>query len=473
MIMRVLSNIKPEAVFYYFEDICSIPHGSGNTKQISDYCVNFAIEHGLDCFTDNLNNVIIRKPASAGYELHPTVILQGHLDMVCEKLPDCDINFETDSLSIATDGDYIYAKGTTLGGDDGIAIAMILAILADNSIIHPEIEAVFTVDEETGMFGAEALDTSVLRGQTLINLDSEQMGVITVSCAGGARADLTVPLTRKKINSPCYQITVGGLIGGHSGTEINRGRLNANKLMGELLSNITVPYSIVSVDGGNKDNVIPRECRCVISTTENGKIGVNEFIESHKCDFEPNLTISVNPVEQHDSAFDYDSTRKLVEFINVLPNGVIRMSDDIDMLVQTSLNLGVLRSNETDINASFAVRSSVSSDKAELIRLLHDICNTFGGSFNEYGHYPAWEYRKQSRLRNTMVDVYTDMFGEKPQIEAIHAGLECGIFASRIKNFDAVSIGPNLYDIHTARERLSISSTKALYEYLIQVLIKL
>lgn len=470
--MRVLSNLAPKDVFAYFEDICNIPHGSGNMDKISKYCIDFAEKHELEYYTDSLHNVVIRKPATDGYELHDTVILQGHLDMVCEKLPDVNFDFEKDALQLKVDGDFICAEGTTLGGDDGIAVAMILSILADDSISHPKIEAVFTTDEETGMFGAEELDVTALSGKKLINIDSEQMGVITVGCAGGARADICVPLKRAANDKPCYEITLGGLIGGHSGVDINKGRLNANKLMGELLSAVKIPFNIVSVAGGAKDNVITRECKCIIATDRYSG-DFCDCIISKKPESEPDLFIEVKAVDTSDTVFDSESTERIVALINELPYGIIKMSPDIDGLVQTSLNLGVLKCEDCSAFASFGVRSSVGADKTQLLECLKAICDKFSGEFNEYGHYPAWEYRKNSPLRDVMENVYSDMFGKKPQIEIIHAGLECGLFASKISDFDAVSIGPDLYDIHTARERLSVSSTKSLYEYILRSLERL
>ncbi len=467
--MGILSNLSPADVFKYFEDICNIPHGSGNMSKISEFCVNFAKTHKLDFYNDKFHNVIIRKPASVGYESHPTVILQGHLDMVCEKLPEIDFDFDNDGLNLIVDGDFIYADGTTLGGDDGIAVAMILSILADDSLKHPAIEAVFTTDEETGMFGAEGLDVTQLKGSKLINIDSEQMGTITAGCAGGARADITLPLSCVINNKSCFEITVGGLVGGHSGVDINKGRMNANKLMGVLLSEINSGFKIVSIAGGNKDNVITRECKCIIAA-DKLDFDLNKFINANKTESESDLYVEIKSAVISHFAFDDNSTVKLIDFINELPFGIVKMSEDIDGLVQTSLNLGVLRSDENSVFVSFGLRSSVVGEKIGMVNNLKAISDKFGGRFNEYGHYPAWEYRKESPLRDTLVAVYSDMFGDKPQIEIIHAGLECGLFASKIADFDAVSIGPDLYDIHTARERLSISSTAQLYDYIIKVL---
>ncbi len=471
--MSVISHLEPKDVFSYFEEICSIPHGSGNMQKISEYCCRFAEKYGLEYFKDELNNVIIKKPASTGYESHEAVVLQGHLDMVCEKEADYPINFETDPLELELNGDFISAKGTSLGGDDGVAVAMILAILADSGAVHPAIEAVFTTDEETGMYGAEALDVSHLSGKTLINIDSEKMGVLTVSCAGGARTDLSLTLECEKIDAPCYEIVVGGLIGGHSGVEIDKGRLNANKILGEFLKTVGQGTKIISIEGGNKDNVIPSVCRCTLSGNADFVSLTKKFTELNKTLTDPGLYIKVIETEPCESGLTIDSTQKVVNFINELPSGVVKMSEDIDGLVQTSLNLGVLTLNSTCLRATFAVRSSVKKEKDEMISKLKSIAENYGGDFSSHGDYPAWEYRKKSPLRDIMASTYCDMFGEQPQVVAIHAGLECGMFAEKMGNFDAVSIGPDMYDIHSVNERLSVSSTRAIYEYLKEVLKRL
>ena len=255
--MGILSDLQPKAVMHYFEEICSIPHGSLDTKRISDYCVRFAEERGLRYIQDDSNNVVIFKDATVGYEDHPTVILQGHLDMVCEKDPDCDIDFSKDGLRLCHDGEYIFAKGTTLGGDDGIAVAYALALLDATDVKHPPLECVFTVDEEIGMLGADAMDMSVLKGRLLLNCDSEDEGVLTVSCAGGARSDFKIPVSREPAGT-CYKVSVEDLLGGHSGVEIHKGRANANKVLGDILQQL--PIRLVSIAGGSKDNAIPRAC---------------------------------------------------------------------------------------------------------------------------------------------------------------------------------------------------------------------
>ena len=468
--MRILDGLNPERVFYYFEDLCSIPHGSGNTKQISDYCVDFAKAHGLAVLQDEHNNVVIKKPASAGYEHHETVILQGHLDMVCEKEPDSPIDFMTDGLALQKDGDMIFAKGTTLGGDDGIAVAMALAVLEDNTLIHPPIEALFTTDEETGMYGAEGFDASVLTGRTLLNIDSEEEGILTVSCAGGARAGIEFPLTVGTVDTPCYTVTLGGLIGGHSGVEIHCGRQNANVMLGKFLRSLPFAYQIIDIRGGQKDNAIPRQAVAVVATDGDLAAAAAEFVKANRVDTDPDLAITVESTTAHANGFDAASSKQIAEFLSTVANGVQAMSTDIEGLVQTSLNLGILKSDNNTLSATFAVRSSVGAEKAALLEKLAATAKAFGGSFESHGHYPAWEYRKDSRLRDTMIEVYKKLYGSAPEVVAIHAGLECGLFAGKMQDLDAVSFGPNLYDIHTTRERMSVASVERTYAYLCEIL---
>lgn len=465
----VTKGLKPERVFYYFEKLSAIPHGSGNTDKISDYCMEVAAALGLSAEKDKWNNVIIRKAASKGYEDHPTVILQGHLDMVCEKDADCTIDFTKDGLDLALDGDFLYAKGTTLGGDDGIAIAMVLAILEDKTLVHPPIEALFTTDEETGMYGAEGLDASALRGKLLLNIDSEEEGILTVSCAGGARAAIELPLTRGNVHMPCYKVTLGGLIGGHSGVEIGTGRQNANVMLGKFLATLPFAYRILDIGGGMKDNAIPRESVAAVACEGDLRAAAEDFVKANRTEADPDLAITVEPTGAQ-SGFDAESSQRIAAFLATVPNGVQKMSTDIAGLVQTSLNLGILKIEEDRLVSTFAVRSSVGSEKAELLDELCSVAESYGGSFSSHGHYPAWEYRKDSPLRDTMVHVYKRMYGTAPQVVAIHAGLECGLFAGKIDGLDAVSFGPNLYDIHTSRERLSISSTERTYTYLCEIL---
>lgn len=465
--MNKLSHLHPTRVFHYFEQICGIPHGSGDTARISDYCVAFAKAHNLTCHQDTLGNVIIKKPATVGYEDHPAVILQGHIDMVCEKAPDCSIDFATDGLDVDTDGDVVFAHGTTLGGDNGIAVAMAFAILESADLAHPPLEVLLTVDEETGMYGAEGFDPSRLQGKMLINTDSEEEGVLTVSCAGGARAELTLPLTYAPTAAPCWRVEVGGLQGGHSGIEIDKGRLNANIVLAQFLR--TLDCRLVTIGGGQKDNAIPVASAAVVACATDPTAAAAAFAAAHRVAGDPNLTLTVTPATAA-TAMDEDTTAAVLDLLTTVPNGIQSMSADIDGLVQTSLNLGVLTTEGGTLRASFAVRSSVGVEKTALLAHLERLITSMGGSFASHGHYPAWEYRKESRLRDVMCAVWEQKYGATPTVAAIHAGLECGLFCEKIPDLDAVSIGPNMWDVHTCRERLSVASTARVYAYLCDVL---
>lgn len=467
--MKILQGIVPQRVLHYFERICAIPHGSGDSDRISAYCVRVAQDLGLDVSRDGFNNVIIKKPASEGYEDHPAVLLQGHLDMVCEKDPDCDLDFSTEGLRLAVDGDWIYAKGTTLGGDDGIAVAMALAVLEDDTLPHPPIEAVFTTDEETGMYGAEGLDASQLKGKILLNIDSECEGVLTVSCAGGARAQIDLPLSRERNDLPCQRVIFRGLQGGHSGVEIDKGRINADILMGHFLKSLPDSCRVVSILGGTKDNAIPNRSECVLATKTDLTDLAQAFAAQNRPDTDSGLIVEVSDTTAQ-TRCDKESTQRIADFLTTVPNGIQAMSPHIDGLVQTSLNLGQLNCDEQRLSATFSVRSSVGAEKQELLQTLSRTAAALGGVFDSHGDYPAWEYRSKSRLRDTMIRIYREQFGAYPKVEAIHAGLECGFFCQKIPDLDAVSFGPDMRDIHTPRERLSISSVARTYQYLCRIL---
>lgn len=478
--MNKLAGLRPKEVFRYFEELCVIPHGSGNMKAISDYCMRFAREHGLKAIQDDAWNVILTKEASPGMEAAPTVILQGHLDMVCEKETDCTFDFQTDGLDLEVEGDFVYANGTTLGGDDGIAIAMMLAILADENLVHPRLECVFTTDEEIGLLGAQALDASSLQGRRLINLDSEEEGIFTVSCAGGMRSDCRLPLEYQEVQGLCYMVRVEGLKGGHSGAEIHKEHGNSNVLMGRLLCALyeQVEFRLASLQGGLMDNAIPRETNAVIYVKEEEegllKSLLKEWDQVLKNEFrtsDPGVRVSYTKEgARRDQVMTRKSTSLLLYLLHMLPNGVMRTSVEIPGLVQTSLNLGILKTDEKEAHASFSVRSSVETEKREIGRRLRHGVEFLGGDCEESGDYPGWEYREHSVLRDTMVAVYERLYHKKPEIQAIHAGLECGILSGRLEGLDCVSIGPNLYDIHTPGERLSISSVQRVYEFLLEVL---
>lgn len=467
--MSKLANLIPSRVFYYFEQICKIPHGSGNTEKISDFCEDFAKKHNLEYVREKIGNIIIKKPATKGKEDSDVVIIQGHLDMVCEKNPDVQFDFINDCIEVNTDGEFVFANGTTLGGDDGIAVAIALAILESDTVVHPALEVVFTVDEETGMYGAQALDGSLFKGKRLINIDSEEEGVFTVSCAGGVRAELIVPIEFEENQLPCYKIVIDGLQGGHSGVEIHKGRLNANKVAANLLSSLG-EIRIVSINGGLKDNAIPAHSQIVVASEFDFERQVNEFLDKNRTNNDFGLCICVSKLEMQPKVMTSKSTKNVIEFLMNVPNGIIKWSDNIEDLVETSLNLGVLKTQQDYISASFAVRSSVNADKMELLSNLESYVTSFGGRIITEGHYPAWEYKKDSKLRESMVDVYRKMYGKEPKVVAIHAGLECGLLSEKISDLDAVSIGPDMNDIHTPRERLSVSSVNRVYEYLLELL---
>ena len=472
-----LEGLQPEKVFYWFEKLCAIPHGSGNTKRISDFLVSFAKEYGYAYEQDALNNVIIYAPATAGYEDKAPVILQGHMDMVCEKDETCSIDMETEGLDVTHDGEFVFAKGTTLGGDDGIAVAYALAILSDDSIPHPALEVVITVDEETGMEGAAGIDLSRLKGKMLLNIDSEDEGIFTVSCAGGARSTISLPIERRAVYGPCVRLTVEGLQGGHSGVEIHKKRANANKVMGEFLGRVQqlMPLCITKLQGGAKDNAIPRSCQVTLVALGMYIERINDVAEALQKEIRENYDEPYAIVRGDDvdalggNALTTECTSKVIALLNAAPNGVQSWSEDIPGLVQTSLNLGIATLSDR-LELTFAVRSSVNKEKEELLARLKELAAFYDADYTQRGEYPAWEYKKDSPLRDTMVEVYTRMYGKEPQVVAIHAGLECGLLSEKIEDLDCVSLGPQMHDIHTSREKLDIASTKRVWEFLLETL---
>ena len=475
--MAILENLEPKGVFRFFEEICAIPHGSTNTKQLSDWLMDFARERGLEAHQDRLNNVIIIKEATPGYESAPAVILQGHMDMVCEKAPDCTKDMAREGLDLAVEGDTVYAKGTTLGGDDGIAVAMALAILDAEDIPHPRLEAVFTVDEEIGMLGATGLDVSVLRGRRMLNLDSETEGSFTVSCAGGCIARCVLPIRRAAFEGGTLSITVGGLQGGHSGTEIDKGLGNADLLLGRVLYACSkeTELRLVSVSGGLKDNAIPREAAAVIAAAdiraaEAVCAKLDEVLKQEYQATDPGVFLSVQTSEPELAPMDGESSRRILTFLTCAPNGIQAMSAEIPGLVQTSLNLGILTTGTELVDASFCVRSSIDSQKQMLVERLECLTAELGGSISVSGSYSGWQYRPDSPLRELLTEVFTRQYGCAPKIDAIHAGLECGIFAGKLPGLDCVSLGPDLTEIHTSRERLHIASVQRLWAMLLEAL---
>ena len=478
--MGVLNGLEPRAVFSYFETICGIPHGSGNTGQIADYLVKFAQERGLGWYRDSANNVVITKPASPGYEDADTVILQAHTDMVCEKDPGVEFDFTKDAISLIVEDDILRADGTTLGADDGISVAMILALLDDASLRHPKLEALLTSDEEIGMVGAFAFDCSHLTGHKLINLDSEYEGVLMCSCAGGANAYSTIPVDREEVRLQLVELSIGGLASGHSGVEIDKGRANSNVLMGRLLRTLSekVPCRLVKLEGGSRETAIAAAATALIGVPEVsaaeaveiamacGAVYAREYAAA-----EPGLCVNAKATEVDTvKALSLESTARVIRVLLALPDSVQAMSMDMPGLVQTSINFGVLQLREDELYCANTVRSSMTTQKMWILDKVKAVVELAGGKTEITGSYPGWSYNPNSVVKDTILRAYKSLFGKEATVEAVHAGIECGLFADSIPNLDCVSIGPNMADVHTPREHVSISSTRRTYELLREVL---
>ncbi len=481
--MKKIENVKFDRIFYHFEQISKIPRESGNEKAISDYLLDFGKSLGLECIQDAALNIIIKKPASIGYENAPAVIIQGHMDMVCEKNSDKEHDFEKDPINLVVKGDYIYAYRTTLGADDGIAVAYAMTLLEDNAIEHPAIEVLLTTDEEAGMSGAMALQPHYINGKIVLNLDSEEEGKLLVSCAGGIRTKSILPIEwiDKKNDTIAYNIVIRGLKGGHSGMEIHLGRGNSNKLMGRLLKNIDkeLDFNLVSLNGGSKNNAIPRESSSIITVSQKDerklldiKRRVCEELKNEFSKKDPNLRVHLLEVEESvDKVFSDDSTKKAVDLLYMYPNGVNTVSSDIQGLTESSTNLGVVTTLENSIEYDSTARSSVSSLKDEIVTRSKCITEILGGKLVTESSYPEWPYKTDSKIRELCKDVYERMYEKTPEIVAIHAGVECGLFEEKLGNdVDMISFGPDIIDIHTPNEHISISSVERCYEYLLEVL---
>lgn len=483
--MRVLEKLKPENVFYYFEEISRIPHGSGNVQALSDYCVNFAKERSLWVKQDEMGNVIIRKEATAGYENAEPVILQGHMDMVCEKTRESQIDFAKDGLELQTDGKKVWANGTTLGGDDGIAVAYALAVLDSQEIAHPMVEVILTVDEEIGLLGATGIDLSDIRGRKLINLDSEEEGIFLTSCAGGLSLRCQIPLSYEEKTGILCGIDLSGCKGGHSGTEIHKGRLNSNKGMGRVLDAICreAECSIVCLEGGSKDNAIPRYTsgKILVQDVEAvKKIAKNlqEELGREYAGKEEGLVVAVQEVSGQPETvmcLDCASKQKALHALMNLPDGVQAMSADVEGLVETSLNMGVMKleaigETEGTMVMNFAVRSSKESAKKYLTCRTIAMVEQMEGSCSISGEYPGWDYKRESSLRDAFIKAYEKLYGEKPVCEGIHAGVECGLFTGKVPDMDCISLGPNMQNVHTAEECLEVDSVERTWRLLLEVL---
>lgn len=476
--MSKLESLNPQRVFHYFEEISSVPRGSGNMKKIAEYCEKFALEHNLKYIRDLSDNVIIFKEATKGMEGVEPIILQGHLDMVCQKTAETSIDFEKEGIDLYIDGDYIKAKGTTLGADNGIALSMILAVLESDSIAHPPIEAVFTVDEEVGMLGAMALDMSLLLAKRMINIDSEDEGVVTVSCAGGSDFSAVYPVERVKKSGTEVTLKINGLRGGHSGIEINSGRVNGDVLMGRFLDCVgqCVEFDIISINGGDKANAIPNACEAHLCV--NDSVGFSEkakacfeTVKSEITHREPDFSIEVSVGDAGEfEVFDESAKNKTINSLICVLNGVVEMSAEIDGLVETSLNLGILTTENDKICFGLSLRSNKKSAHKFLARRLKVFFETLGFKCDESGQYPPWEFNDHSYLQKLFGDVYEKRCGVRPTVEAIHAGLECGVFSSAIEGMDCISIGPEMRGVHTTEEKLNIPSVGRTFEILTEVL---
>ncbi len=478
--MAVLSNLEPKRVWYNFEEFCKVPHGTFDMDKISAYCYNWAKDLGLEAYQDEVKNVIIKKAGTAGYEDSEPVIIQGHMDMVCEKVPGSAHDFKEDGLQLYVEDGYVRAKDTSLGGDNGIAIAMAMALLESNDIPHPPLEVIFTVDEEEGMGGADAIDMSPFKGTKLINMDSEDEGIFTVGCAGGVNYATHLPVNKETVSGTKLTIKIGGLKGGHSGHVIQQERGNANKMMGRLFNNLqkAVCLSIVSVNGGSKMNVITPECisEIIVCDACKAKEVIEEMKQTWTDEFmgiEPDFFVEVK--EEADvtvEAFDKDSTSRVISYVVLAPHGVMEYNRVLENTVETSLNLGVLETKENEVLAKYQIRSSVETMKWEIAARINALGKLVGGEEEIIAHYPAWKFKPESELREIMSATWEEMYGKKADILVMHAGLECGYFMFKKPDLDIVSCGPDMWGIHSFNEKLDIESTKRTWDFLLAVLAK-
>lgn len=470
--MQDLYSLEPKEVMKWFLELEKIPRESGNEKAVSDYLMNFAKERGFKAFQDQENNVIIHKPGTAGYENSDAVIIQGHMDMVCEKAPDSTHNFLTDPIEVYVDGDLLRAKGTTLGADDGVAVAIAMAILDSNDIPHPPIEALITTSEETGMGGAMAVTGEHLSGKTLLNIDSEVEGEFLVSCAGGGNVITAFDIEREDFRGDALSVKISGYKGGHSGIEIIKQRGNAIKHLGRLLYALDCQegMNIVSISGGAKHNAIALKAEAIIAVSnlekseEILKRVANELMGELQVS-DPEAKIEIRKAETTARMFTRNVSSNLVKALFLLPHGVQERSLNIEGLVQTSVNIGILAEKEGKIEVTNCVRGSVHSSMHDLmdrIMLIAEICGGHAWVKNEY---PAWQYEADSKVREKAVKVWKELTGEEAKINAIHAGLECGLLKGVLPDCDMISYGPNLDAVHTFHESMSISSLGKIWNF--------
>ncbi len=467
--------------FYYFTQLSSIPRGSGNTKAVSDYCAQFAQRHKLRYVQDSYHNIIMYQDGTPGYEDHPTVILQGHLDMVCVQVPECTLDMQTQGLRLKSDGSWLWAEGTTLGADDGIAVAYALAILEAEEISHPPLEVIFTTDEETGMSGAHGLDPDLIHGRVLLNLDSEDEGLFTAGCSGGSKRTFTLPVRRERAQGIMFDLCVSGLLGGHSGMMIAAGRANACKVLAGLLDELAQnrPLRLISCGGGEKDNAIPHFAHARILVPQDSAETVQAVTQRYLAAVrqtyavsDPGLEITLTEVENSTGTLplDISSTNQLIRLLCALPSGVQAMMPDIPGLPETSANLGVLTLEEKEAQIQISVRSCVKQTCLAFAQWLDEIAAGCGASSTARGAYPPWEYRKDSPLRDVLTRVYQQTTGAPAKINVIHAGLECGILYEKLPGLDAISFGPTILDIHSPNERFELACAVRTWNFLLRLL---
>lgn len=479
----VIQGRKPESVFRFFEEICAIPHPSHHEEKIAAYLVDFAVSRGLEYYTDELHNVLMKVPATKGREGEAPILFQGHTDMVCEKNGDVVHDFFKDPLELFTDGDLLGARGTTLGGDDGIAVAMMLALLDGEIPSHPAMECLFTVAEETGMNGAEGFDYSKISARRMVNMDSEELGVITAGCAGGIRTDLTLTAKVEPFAGEALRISVTGLMGGHSGENINSGRANANKLMGRVLAELLVKapeeqLRLCGICGGSKDNAIPRECAAVVSV-KNAAAVIALLKETEKklraelsdADYAFRLTGErISAPDVPEQMFGSADTAGAVSVLACAANGVLEMNRKVEGLVEYSRNLGVVETVGEKVRFVFSTRSAKESRLDASTAELDLLAAVTGCETRHYSRYPGWDFAEHSGIRAAYQTAYRDVTGMDAEVNVIHAGLECGLIGSKIPGMDMISVGPTMHDIHSPNERLDLASTETFWKTIVRLM---
>lgn len=478
---NVLSGLKPAAVWKNFEALCSHPHPSGHEEAIRQYVYDFAKGLGLEAIVDEVGNLIIRKPATPGMENRKGVILQAHIDMVPQKNNDTKHDFEKDPILPCIDGEWVKATGTTLGADNGIGVAAAMSVLEAKDLKHGPIEVLLTIDEETGMTGAFGLKSGVLHGDILLNLDSEDEGELYVGCAGGTNANITFTFTQENVPAgmAAYTLHVKGLKGGHSGMEINMGKGNSNKILFRLLKQVQneMDARIADVDGGSLRNAIPREANAVIVLPKTNEAKfletVKEFdgiVKNELSTVEPDLKVEAIPANMPATIMDLPTQQKLIHAIYACPNGVIRISTDMENLVETSTNLAIVKMHGNTVETLCLLRSSVDSAKHDLESMMESVFVLAGAEITFDGQYPGWKPNMESPILKAMKNIYEERFGKIPEIRAIHAGLECGLLGGVYPNWDMISFGPTIRSPHSPNEKVCIETVEKFWIFLTETL---